>query len=430
MSAILHRHGVPMRRRGLSEEQIDDAVRLYNHGWSLARIAARMDVVAGTVRQRLHERGVTMRDTQRQPRVGDASFALQFGTDETTATLCPFIIDGLLMTATIELWTADHRRLRYRSVEGVAVVLPLHRVVNRTLCANIASAPQLNAFAITVAASPPLALLLSVELLNQALKRRRLETASRETVQRSDESTSTQSHSTSSREASPSPVAHKEAEDVPSPRTAMNNAPGQRSDAVPEPPHGECSDPLREQAYRLNAEHWNLYPSGYPATPVPDPDHSKWCPAEWCTSGPDGRGVDVWGGHRVILSSEFPLMTEEIHAMTAHPSIDPARFLHEYHDLDTRTGTLDVAILKLPSGSYFPDWPLERRRRAEAALTSVVATCYLLGVSTRRMEKLVDSLGITRLSRSQVSAMAAELDEQVAAWLVTCPAATLRPASR
>ena len=61
-------------------------------------------------------------------------------------------------------------------------------------------------------------------------------------------------------------------------------------------------------------------------------------------------------------------------------------------------------------GSYFPDWLLERRRRAEAALTTVVATCYLLGVSTRRMEKLVESLGITRLSKSQVSVMAAELD--------------------
>ncbi|WP_460959054.1 hypothetical protein [Parasphingorhabdus pacifica] len=72
VSAILHRHGVPMRRRGLPEEQIDDAIRLYNQGWSLARIAARMDVAAGTVRQRLHERGVTMRDTHGQPPAGDA----------------------------------------------------------------------------------------------------------------------------------------------------------------------------------------------------------------------------------------------------------------------------------------------------------------------------------------------------------------------
>ena len=46
----------------------------------------------------------------------------------------------------------------------------------------------------------------------------------------------------------------------------------------------------------------------------------------------------------------------------------------------------------------------------------MVATCYLLGVSTRRMEKLVESLGITRLSKSQVSAMAADLDEQVEAF--------------
>jgi putative transposase len=56
---------------------------------------------------------------------------------------------------------------------------------------------------------------------------------------------------------------------------------------------------------------------------------------------------------------------------------------------------------------------LQRRKRAERALTTVVATCYLLGVSTRRMERLVETLGITRLSKSQVSVMAAELDEQV-----------------
>ena len=86
---------------------------------------------------------------------------------------------------------------------------------------------------------------------------------------------------------------------------------------------------------------------------------------------------------------------------------------YRHRDFDTRTGTLDVAIPKLRTGTYFPDWLLERRRRAEAALTSVVATCYLLGVSTRRMEKLVESLGITRLYKSQVSIMARDLDEQV-----------------
>ena len=53
---------------------------------------------------------------------------------------------------------------------------------------------------------------------------------------------------------------------------------------------------------------------------------------------------------------------------------------------------------------------MERRKRAERALTTVVATCCLLGVSTRRMDKLVETLGITSLSKSQVSVMAKELD--------------------
>ena len=89
---------------------------------------------------------------------------------------------------------------------------------------------------------------------------------------------------------------------------------------------------------------------------------------------------------------------------------------YRHRDFDTRAGTLDVAVPKLRQGSYFPDWLLERRKRAERALTSVVATCYLLGVSTRRMERLVETLGVTSLSKSQVSIMAKELDEQVEAF--------------
>jgi putative transposase len=82
-------------------------------------------------------------------------------------------------------------------------------------------------------------------------------------------------------------------------------------------------------------------------------------------------------------------------------------------EFDTRAGTLDLAVPKLRTGTYFPEWLLERRKRAERALTSVIATCYLLGVSTRRMDKLVQSLGITGLSKSQVSQMAKDLDEHV-----------------
>jgi len=86
---------------------------------------------------------------------------------------------------------------------------------------------------------------------------------------------------------------------------------------------------------------------------------------------------------------------------------------YRHRDFDTRAGSLDVAVPKLRQGSYFPDWLLERRKRAERALTSVVATCYLLGVSTRRMDKLVQSLGVTGLSKSQVSEMAKDLDGHV-----------------
>jgi transposase-like protein len=116
------------------------------------------------------------------------------------------------------------------------------------------------------------------------------------------------------------------------------------------------------------------------------------------------------------------LMSAEADALCGAPYGQPSpervntRNGYRHRDFDTRVGTLDVAIPKLRSGSYFPDWLLERRTRAEAALTSVVATSYLLGVSTRRMEKLVATLGISRLSKSQVSRMATDLDAVVEAF--------------
>src|SRR3954466_2443230 len=77
---------------------------------------------------------------------------------------------------------------------------------------------------------------------------------------------------------------------------------------------------------------------------------------------------------------------------------------------DTRVGTIGLQIPKLRHGSYFPAWLLEPRRRAEKALTAVVAEAYLLGVSTRKVEDLVQALGIEKLSKSQVSELAKELD--------------------
>src|SRR5947207_7115333 len=82
---------------------------------------------------------------------------------------------------------------------------------------------------------------------------------------------------------------------------------------------------------------------------------------------------------------------------------------------DTRLGTLELAIPKLRQGSYFPSW-LEPRRRAEQALVAVVAEAYVQGVSTRKVEALVQSLGIAGISKSEVSRMAAMLDAHVDAF--------------
>ena len=80
---------------------------------------------------------------------------------------------------------------------------------------------------------------------------------------------------------------------------------------------------------------------------------------------------------------------------------------------DTRAGTISLQVPRLRKGSYFPSWLLQPRRRAEAALESVVAQAYLAGVSTRRVEGLVQTMGLDGISKSQVSEMAKHLDETV-----------------
>ncbi|MCE7480943.1 MULTISPECIES: IS256 family transposase [Microbacterium] len=98
---------------------------------------------------------------------------------------------------------------------------------------------------------------------------------------------------------------------------------------------------------------------------------------------------------------------------TSSPERIAQRNGYRHRDLDTRVGTIDVAVPKLRQGTYFPEWLMERRKRSEAAMITVIADCYLAGVSTRRMDKLVKTLGIHSLSKSQVSRMAADLDENV-----------------
>ncbi|SRR6266446_10208198 len=89
---------------------------------------------------------------------------------------------------------------------------------------------------------------------------------------------------------------------------------------------------------------------------------------------------------------------------------------HRQRDWDTRAGSIELAIPRVRRGSYFPDWLLEPRRRAERALFAVVAEAYVLGVSTRKVDALVRTLGIDGISKSEVSRMCTELDRGVRAF--------------
>src|SRR5215470_19431110 len=80
----------------------------------------------------------------------------------------------------------------------------------------------------------------------------------------------------------------------------------------------------------------------------------------------------------------------------------------------TRAGELELAIPKIRRGSYFPSF-LEPRKRSEQALVAVVQEAYVAGVSTRKVDQVVESLGI-RISKSEVSRICAGLDEQVDAF--------------
>jgi putative transposase len=85
-------------------------------------------------------------------------------------------------------------------------------------------------------------------------------------------------------------------------------------------------------------------------------------------------------------------------------------------DWETRAGTVELRIPKLRKGSYFPGF-LEPRRMAEKALTAVIQEAYIHGVSTRSVDDLVKALGMSGISKSQVSRLCAEIDERVTAFL-------------
>lgn len=99
-------------------------------------------------------------------------------------------------------------------------------------------------------------------------------------------------------------------------------------------------------------------------------------------------------------------------------SVDRANSRNGYRSrpLETRLGTIDLEIPRVRKGSYYPSWLLQPRRRWEQAFVNVVSEAYVQGVSTRKVEALVESMGARGMSKSEVSRMAASLDEQVEAF--------------
>lgn len=150
-------------------------------------------------------------------------------------------------------------------------------------------------------------------------------------------------------------------------------------------------------------------------TATPSIDMSAWVEQQVGQASPDLLRNMIKTFAEAMMSAEADAVCGAAYGTVSEDRVN-RRNGYRTRDWDTRAGTVELAVPKLREGSYFPDWLLIYRKRTEAAMVSVVATSYLLGVSTRRMEKLVAQLGITSLSKSQVSEMAKHLDAQVEAF--------------
>jgi transposase-like protein len=114
----------------------------------------------------------------------------------------------------------------------------------------------------------------------------------------------------------------------------------------------------------------------------------------------------------VLMSAEASAMCGAAYGERSEERVN-SRNGYRVRAFDARAGSMALAIPKLREGSYFPDWLLQPRRRAERALVAVVAQCYVEGVSTRRVDDVVRAMGIEGISASAVSEMAKSLDAVV-----------------
>lgn len=141
---------------------------------------------------------------------------------------------------------------------------------------------------------------------------------------------------------------------------------------------------------------------------------------EWIRKGFEEHGNDLL--REMVAVFAQMMMSADIDSAcgAAYGSRTPERVNrrngYRSRSWDTRVGSIELEIPKLREGSYFPDFLLQPRRRAERALVSVVAESYVNGVSTRKVDRVAQAMGIDRISKSRVSEMAQSLDGMVEAF--------------
>ena len=130
-------------------------------------------------------------------------------------------------------------------------------------------------------------------------------------------------------------------------------------------------------------------------------DALSWLRKQLLEADPDLLGDMVKVFTETVMSAEADVLCGADYGCRSEERVNRRNGYRE-RSWDTRASTIALQVPKLREGSYYPDWLLEPRRRAERAFVCVVAEAYVRGVSTRRIEGLVKTLGIERISKSRV----------------------------